>query len=501
MRNEGGRTLRKSIPLTGRGALLNVLLTAASTVVVAGSAAGAATLLAHEFGRNSSTDGFFGAYGVYLVLGIAAQAFRLVVAPELARAAAAGRLGEEARSWLAAFLLLAVAVTVAVVALAGPIGAALTGDPVAAHVASQAIVWLVPAALAQLLAAIAASALAALDDYATAALAYAAGAAASVVVFAVLIGHGVVALAWGTAVNGGITLALPLVVLARRGQLLGRISLRAVQLPHRLWRLVEGAAVPLAVQGLYVVVLVLAGGLGTGQQTSLSFGYLIAAVLVTTTASTISLVSSVPLTRRGLVDDDAAHHVVQATWLSLALIAAAAGVFALVGGEVFQRVLGSAYSGSVGRELGRLVLELAPWMVGSVVYTLTFPLLFVVGRRRALVPLALLAVAVHVPIAYGLREWLGLPGLALAVALSTLLLVAGLLAALSRRMLTRVAVGLIRPVALEAGAAALAFGVLGAVLGRTPAAIGGLVLYAVALVGLWRLGLGRAWRYMRALHG
>ena len=485
----------------GHGALLNAVLTGVSMLVVAGAAAGAAALLAHEFGRNASTDGFFGAYGVYLVLGIAAQAFRLVVAPELARAAAAGQLGEETRAWLVSFLLLAVGGTVLVVALAGPIGAALTGNATAAGVASDVIVWVVPAALAQLLAAIAASALAALDDYAAAALAYAAGAAASVAVFAALTGHGVVALAWGTAVNGGITLAVVLVALARRGHLLGPVRLAGVGLGRRLWRLVEGAALPLAVQGLYVVALVLAGGLGEGKQTSLSFGYLIAAVLVTTTASTLSLISSVPLTRRGLADDAAATHVVEASWLSLALIAPAAGVFALVGGGIFATLLGAAYGGDVGSELGRLVPELAPWMVASVVYTLTFPLLFVAGRRRALLPLAAGALLLHIPIALGLRAWLGLPGIAAALAVSTSLLVGGLLAGLSWRLLRRVAVGLVRPVVLEAGAAGLAFGVLALLVGKVPAALGGLALYAALLAGLWRLGLGRAWRYVRALHG
>lgn len=480
---------------------MNALFTGVSTLVVAGAAAGAAALLAHEFGRNARTDGFFAAYGVYLVLSIAAQAFRLVVAPELARAAQDGRLGEETRAWLLSFLVLAVAGTAVVVGAAGPLGDALTGNADAAAVATASLRWVVPAALAQLLAAIAASALAAVDDYAAAAVAYGAGAASSLVVFAALTSHGVVALAWGTAVNGAVTLAIPLLALARRGHLLGPLPLGALALRHRLWRLVEGAAVPLSVQGVYVVANVLAGGLGEGRQTSLSYAYLIAAMLVTTTASTLSLISAVPLTRRGLDDPAAARHVVDSTWLSLALIAAAAGALALVGGDIFSRVLGSAYDGDVGRELGRLVLELAPWMVASVVYTVAFPLLFVVGRRQALVPLALGAVAVHVPIAFGLREGLGLAGVALSLAVSTLLLVGGLLAALSPRMLRRVAQGLVRPVVLETAAAALAFGVLALLVGRWPAALGGIALYALGLAGLWRLGLGAAWRYLRTLHG
>ncbi len=480
--------------------MLNAVLTGVSTLVVAGSAAGAAALLAHEFGRNAATDGFFGAYGVYLVLGIAAQAFRLVVAPELARAASAGRLAEETRAWLTAFLLVAIAGTVAVVALAGPIGDALTSNATAAHVATRAIVWLVPAALAQLLTAIAASALAAVDDYRVAALAYGVGALSSVVIFAALIGHGVVALAWGGAFNCGLTLGLVIVALLRRGLLSSPIARHQLEFRTRLWRLVEGAMVPLAAQGLYVVALVLAGGLGEGKQTSLSFAYLIAAVLVTTTASTLSLISAVPLTRRGRIDETAATHIVNSSWLSLALIAAAAGVFALVGGPVFEAVLGSAYSGDVGRELGQLVVELAPWTVASVVYTLTFPLLFVAGRRRALLPLAILALALHVPIGIGLRAWLGLPGVAVALAVSTFLLVGGLLAALSPRLLAGVSRGLVRPVVAQAGSAVVAFGVLALVVDRWPAAIGGLALYALLTAGLWRLGLGRAWRYLRSLH-
>jgi hypothetical protein len=116
------------------------------------------------------------------------------------------------------------------------------------------------------------------------------------------------------------------------------------------------------------------------------------------------------------------------------------------------------------------------------------------------VPLAAVVLALHVPVALGLREWLGLTGVALALALSTLVLVGGVLASISRRLLVLVARGLVRPVVLEAGAAAAAFGVLALVLDPVPAAVGGLALYALAVAGLWRLGLGHAWRYLRALH-
>ena len=74
-------------------ALRSGALTGLAQVVLALAAAGAGALLAQKFGRNAETDGFLGAYGVYLVLVLAAQAFRMVVVPDLTRAAAEGRLG------------------------------------------------------------------------------------------------------------------------------------------------------------------------------------------------------------------------------------------------------------------------------------------------------------------------------------------------------------------------------------------------------------------------
>ena len=57
-----------------------------------------------------------------------------------------------------------------------------------------------------------------------------------------------------------------------------------------------------------------------------------------------------PLARAGLTDDAAARHVVAASWLSLAVVAGAAGVFALAGDAVARRVLGDAYGGDAGTD-------------------------------------------------------------------------------------------------------------------------------------------------------
>ncbi len=223
----------KSSVLRAPSALRSGLLTGLAQVVVALAAAGAGALLAHKFGRTAETDGFLAGYGVYLVLVLAAQAFRMVVVPDLTRAAAEGRLGGESRAYALAFLALAVPVSVLVAVLSHPLGDLITGSlpPRSAHIAARALVVLVPAAFVQLLAALAASALAALDSYGTAAAGFACGGLAGLVVFAALAdAHGIVALAWGLSVNALVALAVPLVVLLRRGALGGP---SAAQARHR----------------------------------------------------------------------------------------------------------------------------------------------------------------------------------------------------------------------------------------------------------------------------
>jgi peptidoglycan biosynthesis protein MviN/MurJ (putative lipid II flippase) len=492
----------KTSPTRGRSAVRSGLATGLSILAVNGSAAVAGALLAQKFGRGEDTDGFLAAYGVYLVLVLGAQAFRLVVVPDLTRAAEEARLGSETSAYAVAFCLLALPLTVLVIVFAGPLGEAITGSlpATAAEQASAALPWLVPAAFAQLFAGVAASALAARDSYQVAAVGYAAGAVAGLALFLALAdSHGLVALAWGLALNGAIAVALPLWVLIAGGHLRGAQA-RSSSSMRRLGRLVSGAAVPLALQASYLVGLRFAADLGVGSVTTLSYAYLLAATLVAATASSLSLISSAPLTRRGIDAESAAAHVIHSSWLSLAAIAAAAGVFALVGEQVVGAVLGSDYKGEVGHELGRLVVFFSPWMLVAVAFTVTFPLLFVLERSSVLVPVALGAVAVNVPLTYGLREAFGLEGIALALAGTTLFVLVVLLASVSRRMLRVAMLGLGRLAVVQTALAAAAFGVLSFVLDGAVAAGAGLVLYAALLLAVRPHGLREAWHYVRALH-
>lgn len=496
------RGSRKTSPFRGRSAVRSGLLTALSIVAVSGSAAVAGALLAQKFGRDAETDGLLAAYGIYLVLVLAAQAFRLVVVPDLTRAAEEGRLGAETRAYGLVFLAFAMPVVGFVALLAGPLGDALPGGlpEASADLAGRALVWLVPAAFLQLFAALAASALAARDSYGVAAAGYAVGAVLGVGLFLVLADeHGLISLAWGVALNGAIAFAVPAAALLLGGHL-GGASVRGPAVVARLGKLVHGAAVPLALQGLYLICLRAAADLGIGSVTSFSYAYLLAATLVAATASSLSLISAAPLTRRGLDADTAAEHVVHSSWLSLALIAAAAGVFALVGERVVAALLGDAYSGDVGRELGRLVLYLVPWMIATVAFSVTYPLLFVMERKHRLELLAVAAVVVHVPVTIALREAFGLPGIAFALALSTCGVIAVLMLTVSPRMLAVSALGVGRLAIRLAFVVGLSFGVLALLVGGVAAAAAGLALYALLLAAIRPRGLREAWAYVRALH-
>src|SRR5919202_762851 len=230
-------------------------------------------------------------------------------------------------------------------------------------------------------ASLAASGLAALDSYAVAAFAYAAGAAAGLATF--LAGGTLDALAWGLALNGAIALAVPVAALAVGG---ARPGAGALAFARRLGRLAQGAAVPLALQGLYLVALRLAAGLGPGEVTTLSYAYLISAAFVAATASSLSLVAAAPLTRRGVDAEHAAAHVVHSSWISLAAVAAAAGVFA---------------------DLGRLVVVLAPWTAAFAAFAVAYPLVFVLRRARVLVPLAVGSLPCVAATGLGLRAAFG----------------------------------------------------------------------------------------------
>ena len=496
--------MEKRTASTGLGSLATGAVTAFAIAVQAGLAAVVGVIIARDLGRTAETDGFFAAYGVFIVLALAATALRLVVLPPLARARVDRRLGQEAAGWAVALAVLAVPLLVVAIAAAGPTAALLTGfgPAVARNAAEDVLPLMVLAAVAQLFAGLAASTLAACDDYLTAALSYIAASAVGLgYIIARIDADGIDAVAVGMALNGLVAVTLPTVALARRARTesMPRSAMRPSGPPlgQRLVVAAQSVSLPLALQAVYLVCLPFAAREGVGSVTSFGYAYLAASALVAVTSSSLGLVTSVPLARIGLDPSGVARHVVSSSWLALVTAGGAAGVFALAGTSLVGGILGAGFSADVGDELGRLVALLSPWMVFAIGFSVTLPLLFVQSRTRGLVLVSLAVVVLHVPLAWAGQTLAGLAGLCIALALTTLVVLAVMLHRLYAALPT-----LSRLFRAAAGVGALvvvAFGAPALVLSAGAAASVGLVLYALALALVRPAGLMGSWRYLRSL--
>jgi hypothetical protein len=71
---------------SGLGSIASGAVTALAIAVQSGLAAVVGVIIARELGRSAETDGFFAAYGVFVVIALAATALRVTLLPALARA-------------------------------------------------------------------------------------------------------------------------------------------------------------------------------------------------------------------------------------------------------------------------------------------------------------------------------------------------------------------------------------------------------------------------------
>ena len=491
-------------PSTRLGSLGSGLITGIALAVQTGLAGVVGIVLGREFGRGAVTDGFFAAYGVFAVIVLAANAVRVTVLPSFARARSNGCLGGEAAAYTLTLASVAVPILVIGTLSAHPAANVLTGGHggLARATAANALPWMLLAAVFQLFAGLAASALAALDDYVTPAIGFVLGSVVGLALILLRVHEdGVVALSHGMALNGVVALAVPLVGLGVRARsaAMPRSAVRPAGDTYlvRLGTMGSGVALPLALQAIYLICLPFAAREGDGALTSFGFAYLISSAVVAVTASSLGLVTAVPLTRVGIDAARTTRHVVASAWIALVVIGAAAGVFALAGGQIAQALLGSSYSSNVGAELGRLVVVLSLWAVVAVGVSVTFPLVFVAGRSTKLPLIAVAAIAMQLVLASAGQRLFGLDGLALALAVTTAAVLAALLQGL--RALGPTAKGLVLASLTITAATALAYVPPSFVLPAAAAAAVGLCVYAALLVIARPAGFLAAWHYLRAL--
>ena len=491
-------------PSSKLGSLGSGAITGIALAVQTGLAGVVGIVLGREFGRGALTDGFFAAYGAFIVVVLAANAIRVTVLPSFARARQNQRLGGEVAAYTLTLATLAVPLLLLGVLVARQLADLLTGGNggVALETATEALPWMLLAGTLQLFAGLAASALAALDDYITPALGFMLGSVAGLVFILLRVNaDGIAALSHGMALNGALALAVPVVGLAVRARsaAMPRSAARPAgeTFGARLATMGSGVSLPLALQVIYLVCLPLAAREGDGALTSFGFAYLIASAVVAVTASSLGLVTAVPLARAGIDAVRTTRHVVASAWIALVVIGASAGVFALAGGRIAQAVLGPSYSSDVGAELGRLVVVFSIWAVVSVGVSVTFPLVFVAGRGSVLPLIAIAAIVIQVGLALVGQTLFGLDGLALALAATTAAVLGALLSGLGAVGPT--ARGLLTASVTVGACAVLAYGPASLLLAPIGAAAVGFLLY-VALMAIVRPpGLRAAWRYLRAL--
>ena len=494
----------KPTPHAGHGSLASGAVTALALGVQTGLAALVGVIIAHELGHSGETDGFFAAYGVFIVLALAANAIRVTVLPSFARARAERRLGSEVAASGLSLALVAAPVVLLGIAAADPVAGLLTseGSGVARATAADALPWMVGAGVCAVYAGVAASALAALDDYTTAAFGFVCGSVVGLALILLRVSeNGAQAVAWGMTLNGGIAVTISTVALAlrARSERMPGTAVRPTGAPlgARMRLIASGIALPLALQATYLVCLPFAAREGEGAVTSFGYAYLLGSAVVAVTASSLGLVTSVPLTRVGLDPARVARHVDSSSWLALTVVGATAGVFGIVGAQLIERVLGAAYGHDVGSQIGQLVVALAPFMVVSVALSVTFPLVFIAERGGRLPLVALAVLGVHLPAAFLGQTVAGLWGLAGALAVSTTLALVWLLwllhaarATIGHLLAATVVIGTIAATAFALGAALL-----------PPAAAAGVALlaYVGVLVVLRPRGLMRSLDYLRQL--
>ena len=435
-------------------------------------------------GRSEETDGFFAAYAVFMVLSLAANAARLVVLPAFAGARAAGRLAHELMTSFAALAVLLVPATAVVLLAREPLATLLTGggSAISVDTAADNLVWLVVAGLGQVVAGMLASALAAFDEYVVPAVGYLIASAAGLTLIVLTIHD-----ARTLAIGHGLTLSACLAILVPGVWLVRRVARsphpvgwrasrpRWAHVAARLKALVTGSTLPFGFQALYLICLPFAGRLEVGSLTTLSYAYMVSGAVVTVGASAIGLVTAVPLARSELSSRQIAHHISSSSWLGLILVAFAMGLTFSLGNELAASLLDPEYG-----SLGEVTLAMGPFMAVSVVLSITFPVVLVLGREKLLPRIVLAAVVLQVGIAAGGAALAGLTGIAWGLAFSTGLIAAAMLRACG--VLRSVSASVARAVMVLACVTAPAFVVPTLLAGPWVGAAVGVVLSVTALV-------------------
>jgi peptidoglycan biosynthesis protein MviN/MurJ (putative lipid II flippase) len=467
-------------PQTAAGAQSSMasssLWAAVGQVSVLGIQGLAALAILLTFGKGADTDAVFAAYGVYGALVVMCQTLRLTV---VARVVESPSLWAAFDRFLGAALSLLVGAGAAQLVLGAPLADLLTGD-LGAHAQSTArwtlaILWI--AVGGQLVAALGAAVLGVRGEFKYPGLSFVAGGIINIAVLLGLSGpFGILSVATGVAA-GSVFAALAMLAQLRRDGY--RFDRRRVLAGAREWRtsvmLVVGATATVMTQVGFTISASFAAHLGVGEVTVYTTAFFGAAIVMSFTSGAAALVLAAPVAQTW--DRRAEHllpHLRTIVRAGLMLIGPAVAVAWLIGDDVIDTILGSAFSGGdADRTMGAFV-ALTGVMVGLLVMQLPLLAAYALSRYNAVAGLALLATAVHVGASAVALQLGSVAWLAAAASLSSLVGMT-LITWLVFRGFTTQALGIVaRDTLVVALACAATFG---------PAALGAAALGS----GLWDL--------------
>lgn len=375
-----------------------------------------ALLIAQLFGKNTETDAFFAAYGVYAIGITFTQSFRLTAVPRLV---AGG--DEMITRLLGAVLIMTLALGIPMVALATPLGALLVErDPTVVAPDALRILWV--ALLGQLVAALLATVLVVRGSYVAVGVATLLVGLVSVGTFFVTEqALGILAAAVGLAAGGLWLVALLGGLLLRAGW---RPKLPRARAVHAMWdearQLTSASAIFFGTSLTYVVCVALAAHQGAGEATLFAYAYVLATTLLGVTANVSAMVRSPSL----VASDDRTAEVAEAGISTFRFTVILAGpviaMVLLVGKPLVGIVLGADFEGASASSLLVTVACLLGWILATAGGLFAIVELLARGARGRLAALAVGQVVVLAGAAAVGAELAGIEGIAAALSLVTL---------------------------------------------------------------------------------
>jgi hypothetical protein len=371
-----------------RSAARGALLTSASVAVGTLGALALSILFLRSYGASARSDGFFGAFSLYLTAVLFGTSLR-IVGPSWSRASG----DPHGAKLLGVVLPGAVVIGLALAALS-PAFALLFRDA-ARDVARTSLLILGPCAAVQLYGAAQAAALQLRGRFEAPAVAYAAASLVGVGGFLALKPIvGVTAMPLAFASNAAV------LVLAQQASGLPRPARLARRAVARAWvALLAGGAALLAVSAAYAISVALMAASPHGTVTIASYAYYVVSIIYGVTASSVAIVVASGSARTNIVGPFRFALVGMAPMLAVA----AAG-----GATIIGRVLG--LSAHLTGLLRKDVVLLLPWAPATGILALAVSVLTLHGRTRLLAGIVVATLTFHTALALLLRHPLGATG-------------------------------------------------------------------------------------------